>query len=183
MSRPVETDTHGVRSSWIFRAAREAQLLAGRIALDLIPPSDVRAILYNDIPAASNDLERYVLEGLIARSQREIENRSSHPFISRPTKCLAARAGRILRDRYAEHWTIGLLAHELGTNRLRLTTEFKAQFAVGVHQYLVRCRVEIAERLINAGEKIEGTAYAVGFRSKTTLYAAFKRVRGTLPHQ
>jgi AraC-like DNA-binding protein len=171
----------GVRPGWMFCAARECQVLAGTIALKGVRPTDVRPILCAGVPPVANELERYVLEGLIARSEREIEERRSDAIIFGSGSRLAVRAARILGDRHAEPWTIPLLARELGTNRFRLTTEFREALGVTVHQYLVQCRVEAAERLIQAGEKIEAAAYAVGFRSKKTLYSAFRKCRGTLP--
>jgi AraC-like DNA-binding protein len=165
----------------MFCAVRECQVLAGTIVLGGVPVIDARAILCAGVPPVANDLERHVLEGLIARSQHEIEDRTSHPLVATPGAGFAVLAARILHDRHAEPWTIGLLAHELGTNRFRLTTEFRAALGLGVHEYLVQCRVEAAQPLIHAGAKIEAVAYAVGFRSKKTLYSAFKKVRGTLP--
>lgn len=175
---------HGVRPTWMFYAAREAQILAGRIALRSAPTAvdvvDVRSVLCGAIPPVANHVERFVLEGLIAVAQKELTKPSLFSFSPDPNT-LVGRAACILRDRYAEHWTISLLVHELGTNRFCLTKAFKSAFGVGLHEYLVECRVEAAEDRIQAGEKIETTAYAVGFRSKKTLYAAFRRVRGTSP--
>jgi AraC-like DNA-binding protein len=163
----------------MFCAAREAQILAGRVAVSCVPPPvDVRAVLCEAIPPAANDVERYVLEGLIAVGQQALRKSLSRLPAS---DTLAGRAASILRDRYAEPWTIPRLVHELATNHFRLTTEFKTAFGVGLHEYLVRCRVQAAEDRIRAGEKIETTAYGVGFRSKKTLYGAFRRIRGRLP--
>lgn len=90
---------------------------------------------------------------------------------------LAHKAARTLRERYAEPWTIRLLAKELATNRFCLTSEFKATHGVGVHAYLVACRLEAARRLVRNGEKVEVSARAVGFRSKKTLYNSIKRLQ------
>jgi AraC-like DNA-binding protein len=124
-----------------------------------------------------NLLERYVLEGLIALALQQCHRRAQASALTK-TDTLAGRAATVLRDRFAEPWTIGRLAHELGTNRFQLTRDFKAAMGVGIHQYLVRCRVRAAEDRIRAGEKTEAAAVAVGFRSKKTLYAAYRRVRG-----
>lgn len=66
----------GVRPDWMFCAARECQLLAGIIALSDPRSVDVHAALGAAVPAPASDVERFILESLIARSLREIENRS-----------------------------------------------------------------------------------------------------------
>jgi AraC-like DNA-binding protein len=162
----------------MYQAAKESQLVAGTIAFaGVTSPLEIRLVLTRAIPEPRNLLERYVLEGLIALALQECHRRTSQASASN-TDTLASRAASLLRDRFAEPWTIGRLAHELGTNRFRLTSEFKATMGVGIHRYLVRCRVPAAEDCIRAGDKIETAARAVGFRSKKTLYGAYRRVRG-----
>ena len=163
----------------MFKAARESQLVAGKIASSGVPsPLQIRLVLSRAIPAPCNLLEFYVLEGLIALARRDWHICASHGSTLGKTGTLAGRAATVLRDRFAEAWTITRLAHVLGTNRFQLTREFKATMGVGVHGYLVRCRVQSAEDRIRAGDKVETAARAVGFRGTKTLYAAYKRVRG-----
>jgi AraC-like DNA-binding protein len=178
--RRTDRSVRGIRRDWMFEAARESQLLAGRIAADRSSPSpiEVRSSLCASLSEPANDLERYVLEGLIARALYELNQRPSRAFGDTTVDRVPARASSVLRHRFSEHWTIGRLAHELVTNRLRLTTEFKAAFGVGVHRYLIECRINAAEELLGKGEKVESASKEVGFHSKKTLYDAYKRVRG-----
>lgn len=59
-------DRQGVRPSCMFRAVRECQVLAGTITLGDVRRGDMRAILSADVPPVANELERYVLAGLLA---------------------------------------------------------------------------------------------------------------------
>jgi AraC-like DNA-binding protein len=164
----------------MFEVARESQLLAGRIAVNACsgPPFDVRAALCAGLSAPANDLERYLLEGLIARAEQEFHRRCWLQSSDGTFGPIPARASSILRTRLSEPWTIATLARELFTNRVRLTTEFKEAFGVGVHHYLIECRIRAAEERLRRGQKVEAVCAEVGFRSKKTLYDAYKRVRG-----
>ena len=54
-----------------------------------------------------------------------------------------------------------------------------AAFGVGVHHYLVRFRIHVAEQRLRSGpEKGEALARDVGFQSRKTLYTAYRRVTG-----
>jgi AraC-like DNA-binding protein len=169
----------GVRREWMFNAITQVQSLVCQVALaDDRSIIDIRASLCAKIPCPDNVIERYVLEGLIATTEQEFLKRSRRSSVAFSPEPLAERAARILRERLAEPWTIPRLARELGTNRFTLTTEFHAAFGMGVHEHLVRIRVQAAEERFDAGEKTESAAHDVGFRSKTTLYQAYRRVMG-----
>jgi AraC-like DNA-binding protein len=161
----------------MYEAACAAQRLAGSI-FDASSPHAInpRDALLASIPPPTSAIESHILEGLIARAAIE-----AHQSVIRQAApvSLAARGAELLRQRYAERWTIESLARALGTNRCTLTSEFRAAFGVGVHRYLVGVRVRAAQdRLGPNGDKIETIAREIGFAGRKALYTAYKRVTG-----
>lgn len=166
-----------VRSEWMYRAATVAQGVACRILSNAIDTSEcVRAEILHAIDPPLTDVELYVLEGFIARAEREFEIARKRLTPTDTGSTVARRAAAILRERYAERWTLERLARELATNRYDLTRGFKAEFGIGVHRYLVNRRLQAAEDRIRAGEKVEAAALDVGFRSRKTFYDARRRL-------
>ena len=167
----------GIRREWMYDATTAVQRLVGAIVFrELDGGKDVRALLTLAIPPPTNDIERLILDGLIARAQRQPVGGLGWASSVEP---LAARAAQLLSERFAEPWTIHRLARYFATNRFTLTTEFRATFGVGVHRYLVRIRIDVAEQRLRSGpEKGEALARDVGFQSRKTLYAAYRRVTG-----
>jgi AraC-like DNA-binding protein len=173
----VSSSSPGVRREWMYAVACAAQRLAGRILVDSDRDFDIRRALIDSAPRPATAIERHVLEGLIAKAAHEMQQRWAHRDHVRPE--LASRAASLLGRSYAEPWTIPRLARALGTNRFSLTTEFYRAFGMGVHEYLVRVRVKaVDERLRDGCDKLETIAGDVGFRSRKTLYDAYRRVTG-----
>jgi AraC-like DNA-binding protein len=162
----------------MYEVVNALQRRIGPIALSDIPvPIEIRAYLCDSIPPPGSEIEHYVLEGLITLMRRNIEARAVRSVLA-PGKTIAERGAVMLRDRFAEKWTIRRLAQELATNRFKLTTDFHAAHGIGVHAYLVQIRVAAAQERLAAGEKTDAVARDVGFRSNKTLYNAYRRVTG-----
>lgn len=162
----------------MYAAAVAAQHIVSDIAFPKSDsPPDIRRHLTRVVPPPATELERHVLEGLIARAEREAR-RLTIPSSPRASETLSMRTERLLAERYAEPWTIARLANELATNHNTLTTDFKNTFGISVHNRLVQYRVRAAESHLASGEKLSTIAANVGFRSTKTLYDAFRRVTG-----
>jgi|ERR1051326_1445040 AraC-like DNA-binding protein len=167
-----------IRRGWMFRAAREAQLILLRSSSGRIRErADIAEYLRHRVPKPASRAEAHVLIGLISQAELEFELHAMR-FSLRLSRSVARRADDLLRRRFVEAWTIGRLAKYLGTNRFTLTTEFKSEYGVTVHQRLVSYRVEAAQQRLAAGQKRSAIAADVGFRSTKTLYDAFRRVTG-----
>jgi AraC-like DNA-binding protein len=89
----------------------------------------------------------------------------------------ASRAARLIRIHYDEQWSVDRLARRLHLTPSHLRREFQRQFGMSVHQYRERVRVREAAMKIR-NEKVDAQALRVGYRSRTNLYAAFRRVTG-----
>src|SRR6266542_6194144 len=103
----------GLRRDWMFRAAREAQIIAGVIALDRSASAEeVGTQLRCRIPRPANDLELYILEGLVASALSELRRIAFSSYRGHSRSPLASRAASVLRDRYYEDWSLQRLARE-----------------------------------------------------------------------
>lgn len=68
------------------------------------------------------------------------------------------------------------ISKELGLNERRLRTGFRRIYGVSIFEYILHLRMENARRLIDQSNiKINKIAYLVGYQSKFTFAAAFRK--------
>lgn len=80
--------------------------------------------------------------------------------------------------------TIVDMAAECGTNRTHLSQFFNNELGLSFRDYINRCRVEHAVRLMaEHNYKIEELALLAGFGSTTTFYRAFAKEKGETPQR
>lgn len=80
--------------------------------------------------------------------------------------------------------TIVDMAAECGTNRTHLSQFFNNELGLSFRDYINRCRVEHAVRLMSEHNyKIEELALLAGFGSTTTFYRAFAKEKGETPQR
>ena len=92
------------------------------------------------------------------------------------------RAERVLAERLAESPSMPELARELGVNYAGFRREFRDLTGLAPRQYLLRLRLERAQRLIGATPyTLEAIAESLGFSSAFHLSAAFKKRYGLSP--
>jgi AraC-like DNA-binding protein len=97
---------------------------------------------------------------------------------------VVARALRMLQDSPAEPWTIETLAREAGVSRATLARRFADVVGQPPMEFLTQWRITLAADLIlDPRQTVGSVARAVGYSSPYALSAAFKRIRGTSPHQ
>lgn len=99
-----------------------------------------------------------------------------------PQARLALRIREYLDTHALEKITLARLAHELGCSVRTTTAEFKREYGMSVHLYVIKCRLAEAARLLVTTEmKISAVAEAVGFHDQTALYRHFRRIVGVTP--
>lgn len=92
------------------------------------------------------------------------------------------RAERVLGERLTESASMPALARELGVNYAGFRREFRRRTGVAPRQYLLRLRLERAQRLVGATPfTLEAIAEQLGFSSAFHLSAAFKKHFGVSP--
>lgn len=92
------------------------------------------------------------------------------------------RAERVLAERIEEPPSMPDLARELGVGYAGFRREFKRRTGVAPRQYLLRLRLERAQRLLGSTPaKLEEIAARLGFSSAFHLSAAFKARYGVAP--
>ena len=79
-------------------------------------------------------------------------------------------------------WTLDGLAREVGLSRSSFADRFTAYIEVPPMQYLGRWRLQIAARLLEAGQvSVAQAAAEVGYHSDAAFNRAFKRHVGAAP--
>jgi AraC-like DNA-binding protein len=77
--------------------------------------------------------------------------------------------------------TLEKLARDFGTNRRRLTEDFKALFGTTIAEYAMDRRMTRAAAMLRDGHPVADVAYAVGYRDQGSFTRAFKRCFDTTP--
>ena len=120
---------------------------------------------------------------LLAISMREAMG--EHRTGLRPGDAELVRAvkGRIDRE-YAAAPTIAALAHDYGVSPSKLAGDFKKQYGISLHAYVIECRLCEAARLLGTGMYTVGeVAERVGYVKAGQFSEAFRRRFGVLPRE
>lgn len=95
---------------------------------------------------------------------------------------IVARALAMLHDAPAHHWTLDVLANEVGCSRSVLAERFAHFVAQPPMRYLAQWRIQLASRLMTTSrDKVAAVAHAVGYESEAAFSRAFKRSVGVSP--
>ncbi|HAA17189.1 MAG TPA: hypothetical protein DCE41_37940 [Cytophagales bacterium] len=80
-------------------------------------------------------------------------------------------------------YTLAQLANELGVPSTKVSQWINTQHGVNFREYLNKLRIEEAQLLLREKPQltVEGVGYEVGYQSKSTFFAAFKKQTGETP--
>ena len=84
---------------------------------------------------------------------------------------------------YNEKIVASELAWKLGIGRTTLMTAFKSYTGSTINNYVMRCRLRHAIRMLSSGKTEQETAEACGFGDTCSLIRSFKKAFGTTPKQ
>src|SRR5262249_45096378 len=85
-------------------------------------------------------------------------------------------------QRFADMWTLDMLAGEVGASRSTLAERFTDLVGQPPMQYLTHWRMQIAARLLeNKTSKVASIALEVGYESEAAFSRAFKRIARVSP--
>ncbi len=93
-----------------------------------------------------------------------------------------ARAASILRNRFHEPITLGMVAREAGVSRERLSRLFRSVMGITFSEYLNVIRLDhCRRRLADSNQTITEIAFASGFQSVSQFNRRFKAAEGVSP--
>ncbi|KAA5604228.1 helix-turn-helix transcriptional regulator [Roseospira marina] len=90
-------------------------------------------------------------------------------------------ARRLLERDYATPWTIERLSREVGLSEKKLRVGFRQIIGASVQDHLRSVRLAAAMAMLERGQSVTETAYAVGFSSLSHFSKAFKDHAGLSP--
>jgi AraC-like DNA-binding protein len=97
---------------------------------------------------------------------------------------VVGRALRVIHEEPARPWTVATVAASAGVSRAALARRFTALVGQPPMTYVTHWRLDLAaEALRNTDATLSSIARDVGYANAFALTVAFKRVRGTTPHQ
>ncbi len=106
---------------------------------------------------------------------------SKAPSARRDSVAQMERARDFLHDQMGRDIGLDELASHSGTDRFRLTRQFKQVFGLSPHAYLVRLRLRAARALLAGGQAPAQVAMAVGFSDQSHLGRWFQRAYRLTP--
>lgn len=94
------------------------------------------------------------------------------------------RAISYIQAHLNEEICLDAIADELGFSRYYFCRLFKQSTGFSPYQYIIRCRIKRAKRLLKKGEEsIAEIALACGFSHQSHLHRHFKRFTGVTPQK
>ncbi|NGN96195.1 AraC family transcriptional regulator [Grimontia sp. S25] len=168
-------------------------------ALGVKAPSSLRikGCLLNDVKLRNQAL---ILSSLIKDpSCHRIEQQSalfnlSHTLVSlagmldeaKPTNrrdTLLTRAKDFVQDNLARDIAIDDLADAANMSKYHFIRQFRAQFGITPHQYVINCRINGSRKALESGQPASDVAQEFGFADSSHFNRRFKRVYGMTPKQ
>lgn len=77
--------------------------------------------------------------------------------------------------------SIDNIAEVATMSKFHFIRQFRLQFGITPHQYVLSCRVNLARKLIEVGRPLNQTAFDAGFADDSHLNRHFKRIYGVTP--
>jgi AraC family transcriptional regulator len=89
-----------------------------------------------------------------------------------------------IQSHIAEDVSLAAIATELGMSQYYFARLFKQSMGYSPYQYLIKCRIERAQKLLIQGQQnIANVAMQVGFASQSQFGRHFRRITGVTPKQ
>jgi AraC family transcriptional regulator len=129
--------------------------------------------------ACAESLAAAVVARLFRRDAEEAPESRAHsglttPGLRRVLERIAARLG--------EDLSLGELASESGLSLYHFVRSFKESVGLSPHQYILRKRIDRAQRLLRESDlPLAAIAAQCGFRTQSSFTTAFRRVQRMTP--
>ena len=82
---------------------------------------------------------------------------------------------------FTEDCSLENLSERFSISKFHLSRRFHEAFGIGLHQYVMICRMTYAQRLIRQGEPMMSISYQCGFNDYSSFVRAFTRHTGLNP--
>jgi AraC-like DNA-binding protein len=166
------------------------------LAPDQLPQALVGASV--DTSGFADPPLRRAISVLYSLIRRPGEDLAAESHLAEVTECLRARLGRpalpqrldrtpayllrdLLEDNIVTGMSLGEAARLLHFHPAYLVRSFSREFGMSPHRYLVSRRVDLARRLILAGDPLRSVAAGSGFYDQPHLNRHFTRILGVSP--
>ncbi|MFF0155426.1 AraC family transcriptional regulator [Micromonospora sp. NPDC005203] len=172
--RVLYLDTSALGAELVGRAVDEPDLADPRLR-------DRIDHLHRVLAAPGDEFEAESRLALILDRLRGQLHKRTPVSLAPPAGGLAARLRELLDSRTVEGVTLGEAAEQLHAHPTHLVRTFTHAHGVPPHSYLTGRRVELARRLLLAGERPAAVAVAAGFFDQAHLNRHFRRHLGVSP--
>lgn len=108
----------------------------------------------------------------------------SAPYVTtRNTHQMIRYIGMHISQNFRDDCSLKHLAEVFSMSTSHLAHSFASVYGMSLHQYVLRCRVTYARRLLHQGESPSTVSQACGFNDYSSFLRAFTRITGLSPSQ
>jgi len=154
---------------------------SGRIIPVTQKQTEICKTLIEQLPKEADPFRQRLLILYLLSYLGELSVEDTHNEKESPRFVMEALA--YMEEHYSEKILAAELAKKLFVSRTVLMTEFKAHTGTTMNQYLIRCRLRHALRLLRQGYPEYQTAEQCGFTDSASLIRCFKKYYDTTPRK
>ncbi|MDD1780335.1 AraC family transcriptional regulator [Enterovibrio sp. ZSDZ35] len=107
----------------------------------------------------------------------------NEPPLSNRKDTLLLRAKDFVQDNLSRDIGIDDIAEAANMSKFHFIRQFRAQFGITPHQYILNCRINSARKALECGSPSSDVAQRFGFADSSHFNRRFKRVYGMTPKQ
>ncbi len=131
-------------------------------------------LMIRNLPKRQDTREEIGASALFLIFAEIFSGRSTHPHYVR-------RTVDTINSLYMQPITVESIANDLRLDRRYLARIFKASVGISVQEYLIKVRMEQAEKLLRDGLSVSMTAELVGYNDPFNFSKMFKKYHGVSP--
>ncbi|SEG44125.1 helix-turn-helix domain-containing protein [Oceanospirillum linum] len=174
---PFECDTEKIptpKQHWRAKTANHTQYYINRLMALMMSSHTER-------PLEKKILTFNLLSEQLSLLGKNFDKEIQKPSINRLDELKLIKAKSLMIRYMSEPLTLAYIGKQVGLSESKLKSGFKAVYQISPYKMLLEIRMNKAWELLEAGNQVAQTAYAVGYQHPSNFSTAFSRFFGQAP--